>query len=104
MTSTPAPRVSRYLGAKPSQSRSPVPASTSATSSSTVLRRSARKSVRLCGGLMGGLGRVCCRPAFVFLHPRIQQRQQYEGEERRTQHSPNDDGRERALHLRACAR
>src|SRR4030095_14270322 len=47
MTSTPAPRVSRYLGAKPSQSRSPVPASTSATSSNPVLRRRARKSAML---------------------------------------------------------
>src|ERR1035437_9597186 len=36
--------VSMYLGAKPSQSFSPVPASTSATSSSDVFRRSARNS------------------------------------------------------------
>jgi len=39
MTNTVAPRVSRYFGAKPSQSRSPVPANTSATSSNVVLRR-----------------------------------------------------------------
>src|SRR5258706_8664589 len=44
MINTVPPSVSMYLGAKPSQSFSPVPASTSATSSSEVLRRSARNS------------------------------------------------------------
>src|SRR2546425_7518659 len=44
MTKTPAPSVSRYFGAKPSQSRSPVSATTSAPSTSAVLRLSARKS------------------------------------------------------------
>src|SRR5262245_25646508 len=44
MMNTPAPSVSRYFGAKPSQSLSPVPASTSATSNSEVLRRRARNS------------------------------------------------------------
>src|SRR5688572_352961 len=46
MTKTVAPRVSRYLGAKPIQRRSPVPASTNATSSNDVLRRSARNSAQ----------------------------------------------------------
>src|SRR5258705_9890356 len=41
---TPCASTSMYLGAKPSQSFSPVPANTSATSSSEVLRRSARNS------------------------------------------------------------
>src|ERR1041385_9021936 len=44
MTKMLAPRVSRYFDAKFSQSRSPVSASTSAASSSVVLRRSARNS------------------------------------------------------------
>src|ERR1039458_10034475 len=44
MIKTVPPRVSMYLGAKPSHNFSPVPASTSATSSSDVLRRSARNS------------------------------------------------------------
>src|SRR2546425_895145 len=42
MTKTPAPRVSRYFGANPSQSRSPVSANTSAPSSNEVFRRNAR--------------------------------------------------------------
>src|SRR5438105_12673532 len=42
MTKTPAPSDSRYFGAKPSQSRSPVSANTSAPSSNEVFRRNAR--------------------------------------------------------------
>src|SRR5436853_600742 len=42
MTKTPAPSDSRYFGAKPSQNRSPVSASTSAPSSNEVFRRNAR--------------------------------------------------------------
>src|SRR6266496_540102 len=103
MTRMPAPNVSRYFGAKPSQSRSPVPASTSANSSSTTLRRSPRKSAMRRCWLMGGWCRVNCRPALIFLHPRIQQGQQYECEERRTQHAADDHGGERALHFRARA-
>src|SRR6266699_1268274 len=48
MTKMLAPRVCRYLGAKPSQSFSPVPASTSATSKRDVLRLSARNSASRC--------------------------------------------------------
>src|SRR6266568_731778 len=47
MMKTAAPRVWRYFGTKPIQSFSPVPAKTSATSSSAVLRRRPRKSVSL---------------------------------------------------------
>src|SRR5438876_2920798 len=47
MTKTAAPKVWRYFGTKPIQSFSPVPAKTSATSSSAVLRRRPRKSVSL---------------------------------------------------------
>src|SRR5207249_1551098 len=42
MTKTPAPSDSRYFGAKPSQSTSPVSANTSAPSSNEVFRRNAR--------------------------------------------------------------
>ena len=49
---TVAPSVSRYFGAKPSQSRSPLPANTNATSNSAVFRRSPRKSARLRQPLM----------------------------------------------------
>ncbi|MEY4918743.1 MAG: hypothetical protein RL616_2656, partial [Verrucomicrobiota bacterium] len=45
---TPCASTSMYLGAKPSQSFSPVPASTSATNSSEVFRRSARNSEIFC--------------------------------------------------------
>ena len=42
---TAAPNVCRYFGTKPIHIFSPVPANTSATNSSAVLRRSPRKSV-----------------------------------------------------------
>src|SRR5258706_10482299 len=43
MLGTAAPSISRYSGATPSHSRSPVPASSSITSSSDVFRFNARK-------------------------------------------------------------
>ena len=51
MMNMPPPIVSIYSGAKPSQSFSPVPASTNATSSSDVFRRSARNSEIFCSAL-----------------------------------------------------
>src|SRR5437667_7516916 len=47
MMTMAAPSVWRYLGTKPTQSFSPVPANTSATSSNAVLRRRPRKSANL---------------------------------------------------------
>jgi len=43
MLNTDAPSISRYFGANPSHSRSPVPASSSITSSNEVFRFNARK-------------------------------------------------------------
>src|SRR4051812_18800227 len=52
MISTVAPSVSKYLGANPSHSFSPVPASSSITSSNEVLRFNARKLVSLSNPFM----------------------------------------------------
>src|SRR6266513_3707904 len=54
MTKTPAPSDSRYFGAKPSQSRSPVSANTSDPSSNEVFRRNARNRATAGQSFIGG--------------------------------------------------
>src|SRR5216117_2011682 len=69
MMNRPAPRVSRYFETKPSHSRSPVNASTSAASSREVLRFSARKLAARCQKFMRGtLTVTSAKSAKKFIH------------------------------------